>query len=264
MKSAPDAVGLIPAAGKATRINPLPCSKEIYPVGYFGDHDELRGQPKPVCLYLLEQFRSAGVDTALIVINREKTDILRYLGDGSPFGMNLAYVVDSQPQGVPFSLDRAYKFIKDKQVLLGFPDIIMETRDPFTALLKKLAEADGDIALGLIPVSEPQKWDMVDLTEGGKVRDIVIKREQCRLKHAWVFTAWAPTFTEYLHRILRESESAEGSESGDRNRELQLSNIFLAAAEEGLTIETELFEPGFCVDIGTREGLKRTIKITHE
>ena len=165
-KPLPDVVGLIPAAGKATRINPLPCSKEIYPVGFFGEHEEFRGQPKPVCLNLLEQFRSAGVDTAFIVINREKADILRYLCDGSQFGMSLAYVVDSQPHGIPFSLNRAYEFIKDKRILLGFPDIILEKRNPFTALLRKLTEGDGDIVLGLIPVSEPQKWDMIGRPDG--------------------------------------------------------------------------------------------------
>lgn len=29
-----DMVGLIPAAGNATRLQPLPCSKEIFPVGF--------------------------------------------------------------------------------------------------------------------------------------------------------------------------------------------------------------------------------------
>jgi len=29
-----EVVGIIPASGRATRIAPLPCSKELYPVGF--------------------------------------------------------------------------------------------------------------------------------------------------------------------------------------------------------------------------------------
>ncbi|MEO1560926.1 MAG: dTDP-glucose pyrophosphorylase, partial [Cyanobacteria bacterium J06632_19] len=38
MKNIP-VIGLIPAGGKATRISPLPLSKELYPVGFRDDDD---------------------------------------------------------------------------------------------------------------------------------------------------------------------------------------------------------------------------------
>ena len=50
-------IGLVPAAGRATRIQPLPCSKELLPVGFqatgrLDDDQALR--PKVVSHYLLE------------------------------------------------------------------------------------------------------------------------------------------------------------------------------------------------------------------
>jgi len=49
-------VGLIPAAGQAKRVSPLPGSKELFPVGFreveVGGHVQLR--PKVVSQYLLD------------------------------------------------------------------------------------------------------------------------------------------------------------------------------------------------------------------
>jgi len=55
-------IGLLPAGGHATRISPLPLSKELYPIGfdYFGNQCDLR--PKVVCHYLLEKMQLAGID----------------------------------------------------------------------------------------------------------------------------------------------------------------------------------------------------------
>ncbi len=43
-------IGLIPAAGQATRLAPLPCSKELYPIGL----ERGGARPKVVCEYLLD------------------------------------------------------------------------------------------------------------------------------------------------------------------------------------------------------------------
>ena len=52
-------VGLIPAAGRAERLGPLPCSKELLPIGF---RETPRGPaPKVAGHYLLERFRAAGV-----------------------------------------------------------------------------------------------------------------------------------------------------------------------------------------------------------
>ena len=78
-----EVIGLIPAGGQASRISPLPCSKELYPIGFRhvdGDHS-LR--PKVTCHYLLERMRSAGITKAYIVLREGKWDIPAYLRDGA-------------------------------------------------------------------------------------------------------------------------------------------------------------------------------------
>ena len=99
-KNDKEVIGLIPAGGQATRITPLPCSKELYPIG-FRQVDEDGGlRPKVVCHYLLEKMRLAGATKAYVILGNGKWDIPAYLGDGTLFNMHLAYLIISQSQGV--------------------------------------------------------------------------------------------------------------------------------------------------------------------
>ena len=177
-------IGLIPAGGKATRISPLPLSKELYPVGFRGDDDiEINNQsnnqnhlrPKVVSHYLLERMQLAGIDKAYFILRSGKWDIPAYFGDGEMLSMSLGYLIMSLPYGVPFTLDSAYPFVKDAVVALGFPDILFEPKDAFFKILKRLENSNADVVLGLFPTDKPQKAGMVDFDDAGKVRSIIEK-----------------------------------------------------------------------------------------
>jgi len=131
----PELIGLLPAGGKAARVSPLPCSKEIYPVGFrlMGEDRSLR--PKVVCQYLLEKMRLAGVTKGYIVLRKGKWDIPAYLGNGRILDMHLSYLLLELPFGVPYTLDEAYPFVQDAIVVFGFPDIIFQPDDAFVQLL---------------------------------------------------------------------------------------------------------------------------------
>jgi glucose-1-phosphate thymidylyltransferase len=75
-------IGLLPAAGIAARISPLPCSKELYPVGlrHVVKYNSFR--PKVVCHYLLEKMQLADVTKVFIVIREGKWDIPAYFVNG--------------------------------------------------------------------------------------------------------------------------------------------------------------------------------------
>ena len=83
-------VGIVPAAGWATRIDPLPCSKELYPIGFRSVDGGPSVRPKAVCLCLLEKMKRAGVTSAYIVLPEGTWDIPTYLGDGTIVNMHLA------------------------------------------------------------------------------------------------------------------------------------------------------------------------------
>jgi len=131
-------VGLIPAAGEARRIAPLPCSKEIYPLGFaIAEGDEELGL-KTGCDYLLEKMHRVGIKRAYIVLRNGKWDIPAYLCQ-SPMGkVELAYLVLSSSSGVPYTIDHAYPFLRHSLVAFGFPDVVFHEDSAFDRLQEQV------------------------------------------------------------------------------------------------------------------------------
>src|SRR5215217_5198023 len=140
-------VGIIPAAGMATRIAPLPCSKELYPIGFRDAADGQGVRPKPVGQYLLEHLRRGGARRTYIVIRKGKWDIPSYFGDGADLNLAIAYLIMNLPHGVPYTVDQAYAFVRDATVLFGFPDILIEPGDAYPRLLEHLHTTQADVVL---------------------------------------------------------------------------------------------------------------------
>lgn len=238
-------VGLIPAAGVGSRIGHLPCSKEIYPVGF----DGLR--PKAAVSYLLEALAAAGVATAYLVLRRGKWDIPAHLAAvGTPAGLDLAYLVTEDSPSVPFTLDRAYPFVAGRRVALGFPDILLGTADPFAPLIERVGGARCEVALGLFPCDRPDKADLVHVDPRGRVRDIVVKPGRSRLRLTWGAAVWGPAMTEFLHAAVGRRRP-----SRIRARELHVGDLIRAALRAGLRVEGVQVADRPFRDIGTPEDL---------
>jgi len=240
-----DLVGLIPAAGNARRLIPLPCSKEIFPLGFMevkADGQYVR-RPKPVGVYLLEQLQQVGVQRAFVIINKEKTDIMRYFSSGLAHNLSLAYLVQEVQSGMPGALDQAWPWMRGATVLFGMPDTIFRPENAFTALLATHNRLQADVTLGLFLTDKPDRFGMVDFDEQGLMRNTVDKPAKTDLKYMWGIGCWEPTFTEYLHAYLQERSSHAG--------EVVLSSVFQSAMESGLRICVHPFDNGEYIDIGT-------------
>jgi glucose-1-phosphate thymidylyltransferase len=255
MPSRQEIVGLVPAAGRANRISPLPLSKELYPIGFRGTESDRTLRPKVVCHYLLEKMRLAGITRAYVVLKKGKWDILNYLGDGSLVDMSLAYLMMGLPHGVPYTLDQAYPYIRDEQVAFGFPDILFQPDEAFFKLIGYQTNSHADVVLGLFPTDQPHKVDIVDFDQNGIVRQIIIRPPQSRLRYTWGIAAWRPVFTQFIHEYLvkRNASSEEP--------ELFMGQIFHAAVQHGLRIEGVAVSSEPYIDIGTPEDLRRALQI---
>lgn len=252
-------IGLVPAAGIATRLSPLPFSKELYPIGCmrFKGSDELR--PKPVCIYLLEKMKTVGIRDVYIILRKDKWDIPAYLGDGSSLDMNLAYLMMGLPFGVPYTLNQAYPFIKGAIVAFGFPDIIFKPDNAYKALLTRQAKSKADLVLGLFPVTKPNKFHMVELNNDRQIEKIVLNPTSSHLKYTWIIAVWTQTFSHFMHIYLtdinREKYKIDVGTRKPKEKELYLSDIIQHAIDTGLKVEGEIFQEGDCIDIGTQEDL---------
>ena len=249
-----DIIGLIPAAGQATRIAPLPCSKEIYPVGLRSVAGSVR--PKVVCHDLLEHMERAGIRKVYMVLREGKWDIPAYLGDGNAFHLHLAYLMMRLPFGPPYSLDQAYPFVRHSLVALGFPDILLEPDDVFVRLRTRQAETGADLVLGLFPTDRPETCDMVATDPAGRAQQLVMKPMSTTLQHAWLIAVWTPRFTQFLHDHVAAAVTLAAASPVPR-REMHVGEVIQAAIEAGLHVNTLQFPQGWYLDIGTPEGLAR-------
>lgn len=256
MKARPDVVGLIPAAGTASRLAPLPCSKEILPIGFRGKDGPNGPRPMVACEHLLESMRQGGVHRVFVVLRDGKWDIPGYLGDGSEIGLQLAYLVGRVPFGVPFTLDQSYEFVKGHRVVCGFPDILTEPAGVFGPLLQRLEETNAAAALALFPAEDPRLMDQVSVDEHGRVRFVQVKPGPDRLDCGWVAAAWAPEFTELLHGWV-VSALERIRRHGALDREPHLGDVLQAAIEADLIVQSVEFPAGSFIDIGAPERLSR-------
>jgi glucose-1-phosphate thymidylyltransferase len=247
-----DIVGLIPAAGKASRISPLPCSKEILPVGFRQTHDG-RIRPKVASHYLLEKFRLAGATKVYFILRNGKWDIPAYYGDGTTTGMDFAYLLIGLSYGVPYTLDQAYPFVRDAKVMTGFPDIIFGPDDAFVLADRTLDEKKADIVIGLYPVKnehQVRKCDMVRWNRAtGRIDAIEVKPQNSDLQYSWVFAIWTSRFTRFMHEYLKIDR--KNWDKKGRTDEIHLGHIVQQAIAEGLKVYGQPFIGEHFVDIGT-------------
>jgi glucose-1-phosphate thymidylyltransferase len=246
-------IGLLPAGGYAARIAPIPCSKEIFPIGFHPPLSPIGSRPKAAAHYLIDKMRSAGAQKAYFILRDGKWDIPAYFGDGAFAGLPLGYLMMSLPYGVPFTLDQAYPFVGEATILLGFPDILFQPGDAFERLLKRQTATDADLVLGLFLAHQPHKMDMVDIDPSGRIRQITIKPAQTTLSYTWIIAVWSGRFNRYLHEFvgIRKEDFAKEP----RPTELYLGEVFQAAIRQGLHIDHVVFQDGSYIDIGTPDDL---------
>lgn len=252
--TAHDLVALVPAAGRATRLGALPCSKEIVPVGARRDPD---GTSRAVVAIhpLLEALHAARVERAFVILRHGKWDIPAFLGGRPELGPELAYLVVEPTRGVPFTLDAAHGFVRGARVALGLPDILFEPVDAFARLIDAFDATRSDAVLGLFPTDAPGRSDMVAHSDGGRVTGIVVKPDHTDLTMSWILALWGDTFSAFMHDYLQRWNGAG---------ELHQGQVFQAAIDAGLILEGVTFDEGRFIDIGTPDGLERarTMRIT--
>jgi len=250
-----EVIGLIPAGGIATRLAPLPFSKELYPIGFQAVPGQAGRRPKVVCLYLLENMRRAGITKAYVVLRDGKWDIPAYLKSGAMVDMHLSYLVLSFPFGAPFTLDEAYPFIRQSVVAFGFPDMIYQPEDAFSQLRSQQLSSDASVLLGLFPSMEPDKVDMVEIEPDGRVVKIDIKPVRTELAYTWGIALWRPIFSDFMHDYVTARKPNAATQP-----EISVGNVIQAAIEAGLKVDGSPVSTQPYLDIGTSAGLMLAIR----
>ena len=255
MSSVNEIVGLIPAGGYSTRLSPLPCSKELFPVAWEADATG-KQRPKVASEFLLDKYKAAGIRKAYFILRKGKWDIPQFYGDGSMVDMDLAYLMMNHPHGHPFTLDQAYPFTTNSLVAFGYPDILFQPEDAFSQLIKKQRQTGASVVLGIFPINVGQRWnDLLAFGENGKIKTISLKDPaQAVQRIGWAIALWTPEFSLFMHEFLTDAIDRNNFTAPD-GREYVMNHVFQAALDQGVSMESVVFESGLVHDVGTPEDM---------
>lgn len=215
-------VGVIPAAGLATRLQPLDGSKELLPV-----------LGRPVLEHLLERMRLAEPDEIRVVTRPEKHDVIEH---SRRLGLT---VIEGRPPTAAESIALAVEGLSANDVvLIGFPDTVWDPVDGYPRILPTLELAD--VVLGLFPATDDEQLrrsDVVVLGEDRNVARVEVKPEMPGSRLIWGIAA------ARAHSLggLRGREHP-----GDLFGDLCANGMAIAAVELG----------GSFLDVGTPEALR--------
>jgi len=235
-------LGIVPAAGRGSRIQPLGFSKELLPVGSRIDgHVE---RPCAVSEYLVRRMVLAGADKICFVIGPGKSDIVEYFAAGYAEAATL-FVVQPAPVGLCDAIFRAAPLVApDEAVLVGLPDTIWFPENGFAEL------PEDCLSFLLFPVERPEFFDAVVLGADGAIGEIQVKREGAASN--WIWGAFRMP-GRVLHELagLWERRGREDEYVGT------LVNAWLAegGSARGICAGTAY------VDVGTYDGYRTALEL---
>nr|WP_298726162.1 sugar phosphate nucleotidyltransferase [uncultured Steroidobacter sp.] len=230
--------GIVPAAGRGSRFQPLAFSKELLPVGSRTLNDTQR--PCAVSEYLLERMIRGGADKICFVIGAGKSDILEYFG-GHFGGADLAYVVQPRPAGLCDAVFRARALVAPGDtVAIGLPDTVWFPDHGLAAL------PDDKLSFLLFPVQRPEQFDAVMLADDElHVTEIRVKRPDPGTHWIWGAFKMPGAVLHELHQLWQQRNERDEYFG-------TLINAYLASGGEALGIKAgEAY-----VDVGTLQGYR--------
>jgi dTDP-glucose pyrophosphorylase len=164
----PRIVGVIPAAGYATRLHPLEDSKEVYRVG-----------GRPLIDYVVERMRAVPCDEVRVVTRPDKRDVIEHCAE---LGIR---VIEGQPETLAQSIALGVEGLaSDDVTLIGLPDTIWDGEEGFARLVEAL-DGETDVVLGLFTSAEPERSDVVTLDPSGLVTAVAVKPERPASNLIW-------------------------------------------------------------------------------
>ena len=228
--------GIVLAAGKGTRLYPMtkPVCKPLLPV-----------YDKPLIYYPIAILMQAGISDIMVIVPPDETGTFRaLLGDGSQFGIRIAYAEQPVPRGIADALLIGQDFVGDDQVCLVLGDNIFHSPNLGKTLKAAASQQSGATVFGYW-VEDPRPFGVVEFDADGKAISIEEKPQHPKSNYI------VPGLYFYDQQVMEIARSLKPSARG----ELEITDVNLEYLRRGALRVMPLGQDLVWLDAGTADNL---------